>query len=272
VTSERQDRTPANGTPAGHDATGHVAAREGRDTDPVDDPSPAEPTSEAAELFRDALPRVRRYAELLAGPGRMQGVIGPRELPRLWDRHLVNSAYVGRVIPADSSVLDIGSGAGLPGIPLALARPDLTVTLLEPMARRVAWLEEVVAALELDVTVRRGRAEERETRRACGEFDVVTARAVAPMGRLATWAMPLVRPGGRLAALKGASAHDEVRRDANELRAAGGGEVEVVRCGAGDTTTHIVVVHRTERRARNDTGGSGPGAGRRGRGRKDRSS
>jgi 16S rRNA (guanine527-N7)-methyltransferase len=236
---------------------------------PAGEATVAEPTPEAIELFGDALPRARRYAELLAGPGRDQGVIGPRELPRLWDRHLVNSAYVGRVVPEGASVLDIGSGAGLPGIPLALSRPDLTVTLLEPMARRVAWLEEVVAALELDLTVRRGRAEERETRRACGESDVVTARAVAPIGRLATWAMPLVRPGGRLAALKGASAHDEVRRDADELHAAGAAEIEVVRCGAGDATTHIVVVHRTERRS---TSGSGPGAGRRGRGRKDRSS
>ncbi|HEY2191890.1 MAG TPA: 16S rRNA (guanine(527)-N(7))-methyltransferase RsmG [Actinomycetospora sp.] len=229
----------------------------------------AEPTPEAVELFGDALPRARRYAELLAGPGRDQGVIGPREIPRLWDRHLVNSAYVGRVVPEGSTVLDIGSGAGLPGIPLALSRPDLSVTLLEPMARRVAWLEEVVAALGLDVTVRRGRAEERETRRACGESDVVTARAVAPIGRLATWAMPLVRPGGRLAALKGASAHDEVRRDADDLHAAGAAEIEVVSCGAGDATTHIVVVHRNERRS---AAGSGPGAGRRGRGRKDRSS
>jgi 16S rRNA (guanine527-N7)-methyltransferase len=233
---------------------------------------PPEPTPEAQELFGDALPRARRFAELLAGPGREQGVIGPRELPRLWDRHLVNSAYVGRVVPPGSSVLDVGSGAGLPGIPLALARPDLRLVLLEPMARRVAWLEEVVAALELDVTVRRGRAEERETRRACGESDVVTARAVAPIGRLATWAMPLVRPGGRLAALKGASAHDEVRRDADDLHAAGAAEIEVVTCGAGDATTHIVVVHRTERRSRSNTAGSGPGAGRRGRGRKDRSS
>jgi 16S rRNA (guanine527-N7)-methyltransferase len=230
---------------------------------------PGEPTDEAAELFGDALPRARRYAELLAGPGRDQGVIGPRELPRLWDRHLVNSAYVGRVVPSGASVLDVGSGAGLPGIPLALAREDLAVTLLEPMARRVAWLEEVAAALELDVTVRRGRAEERETRRAVGEFDVVTARAVAPIGRLATWTMPLVRAGGRLAALKGASAHDEVRRDADDLRAAGAGEIEVVTCGAGGTTTHIVVVHRTERRT---AAGTGPGPGRRGRGRKDRSS
>ena len=272
MTPEQRNGTPDPGTPDDGPGSAAASVHSPDDRDAGPDLGLAEPTSEAAELFGDALPRLRRYAELLAGPGREQGVIGPRELPRLWDRHLVNSAYVGHVIPADSSVLDVGSGAGLPGVPLALARPDLRVTLLEPMARRVAWLEEVVAALELDVVVRRGRAEERETRRACGEFDVVTARAVAPMGRLATWAMPLVRPGGRLAALKGASAHDEVRRDATELRAAGGGEVEVVRCGAGDTTTHIVVVHRTERRAGSAAAGSGPGAGRRGRGRKDRSS
>ncbi|MDL5154855.1 16S rRNA (guanine(527)-N(7))-methyltransferase RsmG [Actinomycetospora termitidis] len=236
---------------------------------------PSSPTPEAVELFGDALPRAQRYAELLAGPGMEQGVIGPRELPRLWNRHLVNSAWVGQVIPEDSTVVDVGSGAGLPGIPLALARPDLRITLLEPMARRVAWLEEVAAALELDVTVVRGRAEERETRRAVGEADVVTARAVAPMGRLAAWTLPLVRPGGRLAALKGASAQDEVRRDAVELRAAGGGDVEVVTRGAGDALTHIVVVHRTERRTRNDRNdsvGSGPPGQRRSRGRKDRSS
>ncbi len=230
---------------------------------------PSSPTPEAVELFGDALPRAQRFAELLAGPGTEQGVIGPRELPRLWNRHLVNSAWVGTVIPEDASVVDVGSGAGLPGIPLALARPDLRITLLEPMARRVAWLEEVVATLGLDVTVLRGRAEERETRRAVGESDVATARAVAPLGRLAAWSLPLVRPGGTLAALKGASAPDEVRRDAVELRAAGGGDVEVVTTGAGDALTHIVVVHRTERRT---AAGSGPGGGRRGRGRKDRSS
>ena len=230
---------------------------------------PANPTPEAVELFGDALPQAQRFADLLAGPGREQGVIGPRELPRLWNRHLVNSALVGTAVPHGSTVVDVGSGAGLPGIPLALARPELRITLLEPMARRVAWLEEVVADLGLDVVVLRGQAEERETRRACGESDVATARAVAPLGRLAEWTLPLVRPGGRLAALKGASAHDEVRRDAVDLRSAGGGEVEVVSCGAGDTTTHIVVVHRTERRT---AAGSGPGNGRRARGRKDRSS
>ena len=218
----------------------------------------------AADVFGDRVDRAARYAELLAGPGLDLGVIGPRELPRLWDRHLLNSAAVGDVLPADASVLDVGSGAGLPGIPLALARPDLVVTLLEPMARRVGWLERVVAELDLPVTVLRGRAEERETRRRCGESDVVTARAVAPLGRLVTWTLPLVRAGGILAAMKGASAADEARRDARGIRAAGGGDVEVVDCGVGEAATHVVVVHRTERRA------ASPGSNRRGRGREDR--
>ena len=225
--------------------------------------APAPPAA-ASAVFGDRLPLAVRYAELLAGPGREQGVIGPRELPRLWERHLMNSAVIGEVLPADAGVVDVGSGAGLPGLPLALARPDLVVTLLEPMARRVAWLEAVVAELGVPVTVVRGRAEERETRRRCGESDVVTARAVAPLGRLVAWTLPLVRPGGVLAAMKGASAADEVTRDAKAVRLAGGGDVEVVECGVGDAATHVVVVHRTGR------GTSSPGADRRGRGRKDR--
>ena len=222
------------------------------------------PPPEAPAIFGDRLPLAIRYGELLAGPGREQGVIGPRELPRLWERHLMNSAAIGEVLPAGSGVVDVGSGAGLPGFPLVLARPDLTVTLLEPMARRVAWLEMVAADLGVPVTVVRGRAEERETRRRCGESDVVTARAVAPLGRLVAWTLPLVRSGGVLAAMKGASAADEVARDAKAVRLAGGGEVEVVECGVGDAATHVVVVHRTGR------GSSSPGAGRRDRGRKDR--
>ncbi|CAA9248853.1 MAG: 16S rRNA (guanine(527)-N(7))-methyltransferase [uncultured Actinomycetospora sp.] len=217
----------------------------------------------AAEVFGDRLPAAERYVELLAGPGHAQGVIGPRELPRLWDRHVLNSAAVGEVLPDGASVVDIGSGAGLPGVPLALARPDLEITLLEPMARRVAWLERVVDELGLAVTVVRGRAEERETRRRCGESDVVTARAVAPMGRLATWSLPLVRPGGILAAMKGASAESEVERDLKEIRAAGGEDCRVVRCGVGDAATTVVLVSRSERR-------TSPGSGRRARGRKDR--
>ncbi|MHC1558257.1 16S rRNA (guanine(527)-N(7))-methyltransferase RsmG [Actinomycetospora sp. C-140] len=219
---------------------------------------------EAAVVFGARLASAERYVALLAGPGLDQGVIGPRELPRLWDRHVLNSAAVGEVLPADATVVDVGSGAGLPGIPLALARPDLTVTLLEPMARRVAWLERVVAELDLDVAVVRGRAEEREARRRCGESDVVTARAVAPMGRLVTWTLPLVRPGGTLAAMKGASAADEVARDLKQIRAAGGDEPRVVRCGVGGAATSVVLVSRSERR------GPSPGSGRRARGRKDR--
>lgn len=224
--------------------------------------SPTPP--EAAEVFGDRLPVAERYAELLAGPGQEQGVIGPRELPRLWDRHLLNCAAIGEVLPADASVIDVGSGAGLPGVPLALARPDLTITLLEPMARRVAWLERVVAELGLPVTVVRGRAEERETRRRCGESDVVTARAVAPMGRLVTCTLPLVHPGGILAAMKGASAQNEIERDLKEIRAAGGDDPRVVRCGVGEAATSVVLVSRSERR------GPSPGAARRARGRKDR--
>lgn len=230
----------------------------------VGSPEVPVPPSTAAAVFGDRLPAAERYVALLAGPGLEQGVVGPRELPRLWDRHVLNSAAVGEVLPADATVVDVGSGAGLPGIPLALARPDLTITLLEPMARRVAWLERAVAELDLAVTVVRGRAEERETRRRCGESDVVTARAVAPLGRLATWTLPLVRPGGTLAAMKGASAADEVARDLKEIRAAGGDDPRVVRCGVGDAATTVVLVSRSERR------GPSPGSGRRARGRKDR--
>jgi len=222
------------------------------------------PPAAAEAVFGDRLAAAERYVALLAGPGQDQGVIGPRELPRLWDRHVLNSAAVGEVLPLDATVVDVGSGAGLPGIPLALARPDLHITLLEPMARRVAWLEEVIAELGFPVAVVRGRAEEREARRQLGESDVVTARAVAPMGRLTTWTLPLVRPGGTLAAMKGASAAGEVERDLKEIRAAGGEDPRVVRCGVGDAATTVVLVSRSERR------GPSPGAGRRARGRKDR--
>jgi len=222
-------------------------------------------TDPALAVFGDRLGLAERYAELLAGAGQEQGVIGPRELPRLWDRHLVNSAVIGEVVARHARVLDVGSGAGLPGIPLVIARPDLEMTLLEPMARRVSWLESVITELGLPVTVVRGRAEERETRRRCGEFDVVTARAVAPLGRLVGWTLPLVRPGGVLAAMKGVSAPDEVARDAKIIRAAGGTTVTIERCGVGDAATQVVVVHRTKRH-----GEAPPGIGHAGRDRKDR--
>ena len=134
----------------------------------------------------------------------------------MWDRHILNSAVLAELVPAGASVIDLGSGAGLPGIPLALARPDLAMTLLEPLLRRVTFLNEVVADLSLDVRVTRGRAEDSTLR-----AGVVVARAVAPLDRLARWAGPLLTPGGELLALKGESAEAEVRDHGALLHALG---------------------------------------------------
>ena len=189
-----------------------------------------------ATVFGSALPRAEAYAELLATDGTVRGLIGPREVPRLWDRHLLNSVALTGLIPAGARVVDVGSGAGLPGIPLALARPDLAVTLLEPLARRVAFLDECVSRLELEnVTVVRGRAEEGPVRRSLGGADVVTARAVAPLEKLAGWCLPLLRPGGRLLAVKGATAADEL---------AASGLADAVLTEVGDPPATVVVVTR----------------------------
>ncbi|HXT45360.1 MAG TPA: 16S rRNA (guanine(527)-N(7))-methyltransferase RsmG [Pseudonocardiaceae bacterium] len=204
----------------------------------------------AQAVFGDRFDLAARYAEMLAGPGIDRGVIGPREADRLWDRHLLNSAVVEELVPDGCRVLDVGSGAGLPGIPLAIARPDLTVVLLEAMVRRVAWLRDVIGELGLPVSVHRGRAEDSSVRDELGDYDVVTARAVAPLGRLAGWALPLVAPTGRLLAVKGASAEEEVARDIGAVRAAGGAAVEIVQCGA--TIVHppptVIVVTRQAQR------------------------
>jgi 16S rRNA (guanine527-N7)-methyltransferase len=199
----------------------------------------------AERLFGSRLPLAQRYVDLLTEHGVVRGLIGPREVDRLWERHVLNSAVVAELIPTDASVIDVGSGAGLPGVPLALARPDLAMTLLEPMARRVAWLSEVVAELGVDITVARGRAEER----AVAPADVVTARAVAPLAKLAAWCLPLVRPGGRLLALKGESANEELARDAEAVRRAGGTEQSVVCCGAGvvPVPTTVIAIRRTRK-------------------------
>lgn len=207
----------------------------------------------ARAVFGDRYPLAERYAALLAGSGVDRGLIGPREADRLWERHLLNSAVLGELVPADCRVLDVGSGAGLPGIPLALARPDLVIVLLEPMGRRVAWLQEVVAELGLAVSVHRGRAEDPQVRHELADNDVVTARAVAPLGRLAGWGLPLVAPGGRLLAVKGASAAAEAARDVVAVRAAGGAPVEIVQCGGTivqPPTTVIVVARLAQRVAR----------------------
>ncbi|WP_311252367.1 16S rRNA (guanine(527)-N(7))-methyltransferase RsmG [Nocardioides sp. AE5] len=179
----------------------------------------------------DRLPLIEAYASSLASDGVIRGLIGPREVPRLWERHLLNCAVLQEPLPHGASVCDVGSGAGLPGIVLAIARPDLELTLLEPLLRRTTYLSEVVEELGLDnVEVLRGRAEEFAGRRT---FDVVTSRAVAPLGRLAAWSMPLVAPTGALVALKGRSVVEEIEETRDELRALGCADPEVIELGAG---------------------------------------
>lgn len=199
----------------------------------------------AQRVFSDALPQAIAYAELLATDGIVRGLIGPREVPRLWDRHLLNCAVVTDAIPHGASVADIGSGAGLPGLVMAIRRPDLHVTLIEPLLRRTLFLEEVVGALNLSkVRVRRGRAEDLH---GVAQFDVVTSRAVAPMDRLARWSLPLVRSGGSFLAMKGSSAEAEVEAAASVIAQNGGRVVGVLELGADFLDTAVRVVEITKK-------------------------
>ncbi|HLU57167.1 MAG TPA: 16S rRNA (guanine(527)-N(7))-methyltransferase RsmG [Pseudonocardia sp.] len=197
-------------------------------------------------VFGDRLPLAKRYAEHLVTSGIERGLLGPREADRVWERHILNCAVVADLVPDGARVVDVGSGAGLPGIPLALALPSARVVLVEPLARRVEWLREVISDLGVAVEVERGRAEEDDVRRRWEGADVVTARAVAPLARLAGWCLPLLRPGGRMLAIKGAAAADEVRRDSAAVRRLGGGAPRIERCGSGiiDPPSTVVVVER----------------------------
>lgn len=181
-----------------------------------------------------------RYAELLATDGVVRGLIGPREGPRLWERHLLNCAVLEEQVPHAGSAIDIGSGAGLPGLVLAIVRPDVSVTLVEPLLRRTTFLEEVVAELGLGkVRVVRGKAESLHGREV---FDVVTSRAVAPLVRLLEWSMPLVAPEGALVALKGASAIDEIAEAEETWRRLGCAPPEVLALGSGRLSSPVQAV------------------------------
>ena len=172
-----------------------------------------------AALFGDRVDQLHRYADLLATAGIDRGLVGPREHGRIWERHVLNSAALATLLPRTGSVLDVGSGAGLPGVPLALARPDLTVVLLEPLLRRATFLQEVVAELALgNVRVRRGRAED-----VSGEerADAVVSRAVAPLPKLLGWCLPLTAPGGSVLAMKGDRGADELAAAEPMLRRLG---------------------------------------------------
>lgn len=203
-----------------------------RETPPVPDV--------ARGVFGDRLVVAEAYASFLADQGTVRGLIGPREVPRLWDRHILNCAVVEEAIGQEQRVADIGSGAGLPGVVLAICRPDLNLTLVEPLLRRATFLEEVVALLGLhNVTVARSRAEDFVSRET---FDVVTSRAVAELGKLAGWSMPLVRPGGTFLPMKGTSAPEELAAAQKVLKRLGAEAAEVLRVGSGIVDPQVTLV------------------------------
>lgn len=209
-------------------------------TDDVSRETPSAPEVARRVFPSQRLPLAEQYAELLATDGVVRGLIGPREAPRLWDRHLLNCAVLAELVPPGASVCDIGSGAGLPGLVLAIARDDVRITLVEPLLRRTTFLEEVVDRLGLHhVEVVRGRADALHGER---RFDVVTSRAVAPLERLLGWSMPLVAPHGALVAMKGSSATEEIEEARDVLARGGCGEPEVRVLGEGLLSSTTVAV------------------------------
>jgi 16S rRNA (guanine527-N7)-methyltransferase len=203
------------------------------------------------QLYPRAAVRLAAYADLLAGPGTVRGLIGPREVPRLWDRHLLNCAVLERLIPEEATVADIGTGAGLPGIVLAIVRPDLQVSLVEPLLRRTTFLQEAVETLGLDnATVVRSRAEDLPV----ASYDVVTSRAVAPLGKLAGWCLPLCAEGGLMLAMKGSSAEEELDASERELESLGAEVWHIHQLGVDElaqpTTVVSIVAGRAARGSR----------------------
>lgn len=216
---------------------------------PVSEPGPL---AAARQTFGPRLPLAQRFAEVLTTRGIDRGLLGPREAERVWDRHLLNCAALTDLLPVGARIVDVGSGAGLPGLVLAIRRPDLRVDLVESLRRRTDFLCEVVAELGLSGAVRvvHGRAEERAVIDAVGSAQWVTARAVAPIDRLVRWCLPLLAPGGRLLAMKGRSADRELTEQGAAVRRAGGSDPRVVQCKVPgvDEPTSVIVVRRAESR------------------------
>ena len=203
--------------------------------------------AEAAQsLFGDRLELAQRYVEHLASSGIVRGLIGPREAPRLWGRHVLNCVVVEALIPQSARVADVGSGAGLPGLCLAIARPDLELTLIEPLERRVTWLNEIVQDLRLEnVQVLRARGEQVEELPGGSAPDVVTARAVSALGGLLDFTLPLLQGSGELLALKGRSAQQEIDKARKQLKRHRVAQTEVLTLGSElleEPTTVVRVV------------------------------
>ena len=163
------------------------------------------PSQQIIDYFQGSSDQIQAYADLLAGPGIERGLIGPKEGDRIWQRHIANCIPITTLIPNGVRVADIGSGAGLPGIVIALARPDLKLTLIEPLSRRVDFLNEVIKELGLSIEVIRARSELVKK-----QFEIVTARAVAPLERLISISWHMIPRGGSLLAIKGESAQEEL--------------------------------------------------------------
>ena len=187
----------------------------------------AEPAA-AVAIFGDQIDQARSFAQTLAGDSDELGLLGPRELDKLWSRHILNSAVVAELVRPGDKVADVGSGAGLPGIPMAIARPDAEFVLIEPMERRSSWILEVVEDLGLkNVRVLRSRAEDVTEQ----DFDIVTARAVAALDKLLKMCVPLLKPGGALIALKGSKAAEEMANAKKLEKKLGISSFEILVCG-----------------------------------------
>ena len=250
------NRSPGDEVLDGPSAAGGDAATSGdrgkdvaaRQVEWVPPPAPAG----ASLVFGDYLALAVRFTAILADSGVSHGLIGPREVPRLWERHVLNCAVIHPAIPVGEMVIDVGSGAGLPGLALAIARPDLDLHLVEPMLRRTNWLSAAVAELELaNVTVHRGRAEQFW---GTLQAPVVTARAVARISELAAWCLPLLLPGGSLLAIKGSSVMEEVETDRAVLRRLGAIDEVIESFGTGilDQETTVLRVVLGDRPVRRD--------------------
>ncbi|MGA8546445.1 MAG: 16S rRNA (guanine(527)-N(7))-methyltransferase RsmG [Mycobacterium sp.] len=208
-------------------------------------PVPAPPDI-ANAIFGPRLDLAKRYAELLADTGVEWGLLGPHEIDRIWERHLLNCAVVAELLEPGERVADIGSGAGLPGLALAIAEPTLRVILIESLQRRTEFLRMAVAGLGLDVEVVRGRAEDAAVRQRVAGADAVASRAVAALDKVTRWSLPLLKPGGRMLAIKGERAVVEVREYRRVMTALGATDARVVECGVkylSPPTTVVVARH-----------------------------